>query len=185
MARDRNPTVFPATSYGVIVDNRFVNAASVEVEGLDLSARYQFDLAAGQAMIDTTITHLLTNNRQITAASPTERLLGDPNFPARWRGRAGTQWIRGPVTLGLAANYVSGGTDPLTNRGIDDWTTFDGQVRYDFAAGWGEDLSLSLNVLNLSNATPPFYDSPNGLGFDGANTNALGRQVSLQLVKRW
>ena len=180
-----NPTVFPATSYGVIVDNRFVNAASVEVEGLDLSARYQFDLAAGQAMIDTTITHLLTNNRQITAASPTERLLGDPNFPARWRGRAGTQWIRGPVTLGLAANYVSGGTDPLTNRGIDDWTTFDGQVRYDFAAGWGEDLSLSLNVLNLSNATPPFYDSPNGLGFDGANTNALGRQVSLQLVKRW
>ena len=58
-------------------------------------------------------------------------------------------------------------------------------MRYDFAAGWGEGLSLSLNVLNLSNAAPPFYDSPNGVGFDGANTNALGRQVSLQLVKRW
>ena len=89
------------------------------------------------------------------------------------------------ITLGLIANYVSGGRDPLTNRQIDDWATFDGQVRYDFAAGWGEGLSLSLNVLNLSNAEPPFYDSPNGVGFDGANTNALGRQVSLQLVKRW
>nr|WP_314121544.1 TonB-dependent receptor [uncultured Brevundimonas sp.] len=180
-----NPTVFPATSYGVIVDNRFVNAANVEVEGLDLSARYRFELGAGQEMIDGTLTRLLTNDRQITSASPTEHLLGDPNFPARWRGRAGSQWIRGPITLGLIANYVSGGRDPLTNRQIDDWATFDGQVRYDFAAGWGEGLSLSLNVLNLSNAEPPFYDSPNGVGFDGANTNALGRQVSLQLVKRW
>lgn len=180
-----NPTVFPATSYGVIVDNRFVNAASVEVEGLDLSARYRFDLAAGQATVDGTITHLLTNDRQITAASPTEHLLGDPNFPARWRGRAGTQWSRGPITLGLAANYVSGGRDPLSNREVDDWTTFDGQVRYDFGAAWGEGLSLTLNVLNLSNSAPPFYDSPNGVGFDGANTNALGRQMSLQLVKRW
>lgn len=180
-----NPTVFPATSYGVIVDNRFVNAASIEVEGLDLSARYRFELATGQVMIDGTITHLLTNDRQITTASPVERLLGDPNFPARWRARAGTQWVRGPITLGLIANYVSGGRDPLSNRQIDDWTTFDGQVRYDFATGWGEGLSLALNVLNLANAAPPFYDSPNGVGFDGANTNALGPQLSLQLVKRW
>lgn len=180
-----NPTVFPATSYGVIVDNRFVNAASIEVEGLDLSARYRFELATGQVMIDGTITHLLTNDRQITTASPVERLLGDPNFPARWRARAGTQWVRGPITLGLIANYVSGGRDPLSNRQIDDWTTFDGQVRYDFATGWGEGLSLALNVLNLANAAPPFYDSSNGVGFDGANTNALGPQLSLQLVKRW
>lgn len=70
-------------------------------------------------------------------------------------------------------------------RQIDDWTTFDGQVRYDFAADWGEGLSLALNILNLANAAPPFYDSPNGVAFDGANTNALGRQVSLQLTKRW
>lgn len=180
-----NPAVFPATSYGVIVDNRFVNAAGVEVEGLDVSARYVFELGSGHATIDGTVTHLLTNDREITAASPTEDLLGDPNFPARWRGRAGGQWVRGPVTLGLIANYVSGGRDPLTNRQIDDWATFDGQLRYDFKHGWGEGLSLTLNVLNVSNAEPPFYDAPSGIGYDGANTNILGRQFSLQLVKRW
>ena len=180
-----NPAVFPATAYGAIVDNRFVNAAAVEVEGLDLSARYRFDLGAGQATLDGMITHLLTNDRLITAASPVEDLLGDPNFPARWRGRTGGQWARGPLTIGLIANYVSGGRDPLTNRQIDDWATFDGQLRYEFQSGWGEGLSLSLNVLNLSNAEPPFYDGPGGIAYDPANTNALGRQVSLQLVKRW
>ena len=54
-----------------------------------------------------------------------------------------------------------------------------------FATDWGEGLSLALNILNVANAAPPFYDSPNGVGFDGANTNALGRQISLQLTKRW
>ena len=180
-----NPAVFPATSYGVIVDNRFVNASGVEVEGLDLAARYRFELGAGQAMIDGAVTHLLTNDRTITAASPTEDLLGDPNFPARWRGRAGGQWMSGALTVGLIANYVSGGRDPLSNRQIDDWATFDGQVRYDFESGWREGLSVTLNVLNLSNAAPPFYDAPGGIGFDGANANVFGRQISLQLVKRW
>lgn len=180
-----NPAVFPATSYAVVVDNRFVNAAGVEVEGLDLSARYRFDLGSGRALVDGTITHLLTNERTITAASPTDNLLGDPNFPARWRGRVGGQWISGPLTLGLIANYVSGGRDPIGGRGIDDWTTFDGQVRYDFPDGWGEGLSLTFNVLNLWNSEPPFYDSTSGIGYDPANTNVFGRQLSLQLVKRW
>ncbi|WP_404417761.1 TonB-dependent receptor domain-containing protein [Brevundimonas vesicularis] len=153
-----NPLVYPATAYGVIVDNRFVNAAGVEVEGLDLSVRYAFTMLDGEMRLDGSVTHLLTNDREITAASPTEDLLGDPNFPARWRGRAGAQWTRGPLTLGLIGNYVSGGRDPLTNRQIDDWTTFDGQLRFDLPAAWTEGLSVSLNILNLSNAEPPFYD---------------------------
>ncbi len=179
-----SPTVMPVTAYGVVVDNRFVNAAAVEVEGLDLSARYRFELGAGQMLVDGSLTHLLTNDRQITAASPNEDLLGDPHFPARWRGRMGGQWSSGPLTLGLIANYVSGGRDPVGGRGVDDWLTFDGQVRYD-VEGWGDGLSLSLNVLNLANAEPPFYDASRGIGYDAANTNALGRQISLQLVKRW
>ncbi|HBI18893.1 MAG TPA: TonB-dependent receptor, partial [Brevundimonas sp.] len=178
-----NPAVFPATAYGVVVDNRFVNAAGVEVEGIDLSARYRFDWAGGQALIDGTVTRLLANDRSLTTAAPTEDLLGDPNFPSRWRGRAGTQWTRGPLTFGLSANYVSGGRDPVGGRRIDDWTTFDGQLRYDF--GDADDLSLTVNVLNLANTEPPFYDSVQGVAFDAANTSALGRQMSLQLVKRW
>jgi iron complex outermembrane recepter protein len=179
-----NPDVFPATAYGAVVDNRFVNAAEVEVEGIDLSARYSFELGGGEVRIDGSVTHVLTNDRTITAAAPTEDLLGDPHFPARWRGRLGGQWSRGALTLGLIANHVSGGYDPLGSRSIDAWTTFDGQIRYDFER-WSDGLSLALNVLNIANAEPPFYDAASGIGYDPANTNVLGRQISLQLVKRW
>ncbi|WP_292019422.1 MULTISPECIES: TonB-dependent receptor [unclassified Brevundimonas] len=180
-----NPNVFPATAYGAVIDNRYVNASALEVEGLDLSTRYRFTLGSDDISLDATVTHLLTNDRTVTAASPTEDLLGAPNFPARWRGRFGAQWLRGPLTLGGALNHVSGGRDRVNGRGIDDWITIDGQVRYDLQNGWGEGLSLTLNVLNLTNEEPPFYDAPAGIGYDAANTNVLGRQISLQLVKRW
>ncbi|MGK2257019.1 MAG: iron complex outermembrane receptor protein [Brevundimonas sp.] len=180
-----NPNVFPATAYGAVIDNRFVNAAIVEVSGLDLATRYRFDWAGGAVSLDASVTHLLTNDRVNTPTSPTEDLLGVPNFPASWRGRVGGQWVRGPLTLGGAINHVSGGENPDSGRGIDDWITLDGQVRYDFPDGWGEGLSVTLNVLNLTNEEPPFYDAPAGIGYDAANTNVLGRQLSLQLVKRW
>lgn len=179
------PGIFPAAAYGVVVDSRYVNAAKVEVEGIDLAARYAFELQGGRALLDGTLTHLLANDRQITAAAPSDDLLGDPNFPAKWRGRVSGSWSRGRLTLGVAANYVSGGRDPLGGRSIDDWTTFDAQARLDLEDGWGEGLSVTLNVLNVANAEPPFYDAPRGIGYDAANANVLGRQLSLQLVKRW
>lgn len=180
-----NPNVFPATAYGAVIDNRYVNASAVEVEGIDLAARQRFTFVFGEIALDAAVTRLLKNERTITPASPTEDLLGRPNFPARWRGRFGAQWTRGPVTLGGAVNHVSGARDPVGGRALDDWITLDGQVRYDFDAGWGQGLSLTLNVLNLANEEPPFYDAPAGIGYDAANTNVLGRQISFQLVKRW
>lgn len=180
-----NPDVFPATAYGAVVDNRFVNASRLEVEGVDVSARYAFDLGPGQVLVDGTVTRLLHYDRNLTETSPTESLVGTPNFPARWRGRIGGQWVNGPITVGLNANHVSGGHDPVGGRDIANWTTLDGQFRYDFADGWGEGLSVTLDIINLANTEPPFYDSPAGFGYDAANTDILGRRLSLQLVKRW
>lgn len=181
------PDYFPAEAYGAIVDTRYVNAAALEVEGVDLSGSYAFELAGGELALDATTTRLFLYDRQITPDSPFEALVGVPNFPVEWRGRFGGVWTRGPLSLGLAANHVAGGFDPVGDRPIGSWTTLDGQVRYDFpeAAGTLKGLSLTLNVLNLLNEEPPFYDAPQGLGYDAANTNVLGRQLSLQLVKRW
>lgn len=180
-----NPNVFPATAYGAVVDNRFVNATRLEVEGIDVAARYAFDLGPGAASIDGSVTRLLRYDRNLTEASPTEALVGTPNFPARWRGRIGGQWTKGALTFRLNANHVSGGRDPVGGRSIDDWTTFDGQIRYDVPDGWAEGVSVTLDVINLANAEPPFYDSSAGFGYDAANTDIFGRRISLQLVKRW
>nr|WP_246371140.1 TonB-dependent receptor [Phenylobacterium haematophilum] len=46
-------------------------------------------------------------------------------------------------------------------------------------------LSVALNVQNLFDSDPPFYDGPTGIGYDPANADPLGRFVSLQLTKRW
>ncbi len=175
------PGVFPATAYGVVVDTRYVNAAEVRVEGIDVSARLGFDAWGGEVSIDTTLTRLLDNERKVTPSAPFDDLLGDPKFPARWRGRAGAEWSRGPITFGLAANYVSGGRNPLGGQTIDDWTTFDGQARYEVSDG----VAVTVTVRNLTNAEPPFFDAPQGIGYDAANTDVLGRQVAVQLVRRW
>ena len=48
-----------------------------------------------------------------------------------------------------------------------------------------ESLDLALSVRNLFDAEPPFYDAPQGIGYDPANADPLGRVISLQLTKRW
>lgn len=181
------PDIFPAESYGAVIDARFVNAATLIVEGIDASVSYRFDVGGGSANLQGGFTYLDKYDRQVTPTSSFDRLLGTPQFPASWRGRAGGLWSRGRVSLGFHANYVGGSNDPVSGDEIGDWLTFDGQARVDLSSGRGpdRDLSLTLNVLNLLNEDPPFYDASRGIGFDAANTNILGRQVSLQLVKRW
>ena len=72
---------------------------------------------------------------------------------------------------------------------IASWTTVDVTANYlfDFDHGPLSDASVELAVTNLMNRSPPYV--PNavypGIDFDGANANALGRFVSVQLAKRW
>ena len=181
------PDIFPAASYGAVIDARYVNAASLVVEGVDLSAAYRFNLASGALDLSGSATYLDRYDRRVTPTSASEALVDTPHFPTSWRGRAGAQWSGDGISLGLHANHVGGSRDPISGQAVGDWLTFDGQARLDFSSGRrsDRDLSLVLNVLNLFNEEPPFYDASRGIGFDAANTNVLGRQVSLQLTRRW
>lgn len=181
------PDAFPATAYGAVVDARYVNAASVEVEGVDLAARYRFATPGGSMSLGGDLTWLSRFERQVTPTSPVIDLVGQATYPMALRARAEAAWTRGPLTLSTAANYVDGGDDPTSSRDIDSWTTFDVQARYDFSdtAGPAQGLSLTFNVINLANEAPPFYNSPRGIAYDAANANMLGRQISLQLLKHW
>jgi outer membrane receptor protein involved in Fe transport len=87
------------------------------------------------------------------------------------------------MTGGL--NYVD---DYKTTLGasVDSWTTIDAQVAWRAqGAGWSKGLAAAFSVQNLFAADPPFYDDPQGVGYDTANADPLGRFVSLQLTKRW
>jgi hypothetical protein len=176
--------LFPATSYGAIVDARYVNTAKVQVEGLDLSAGYGFNLAGNAFDLDVNLTWLERFDAQPTPTSPTVSQLDRPNFPVGLRGRASASWSRGPWTVSPSLNHVGDYAD-LTGRRIGSWSTADVLVRFAPAGGLLDGTAVSLTVHNLFDRDPPFYDAPEGIAYDAANANVLGRFISLQLTKAW
>lgn len=180
-------SLYPVEAYGAIVDARQVNAAVTSLEGVDFDVRYRRPWLAGELSIEAHASHLSNFERQYTATSPKEALVGQPNFPTAWRGRGDVSWTGGDLTFGLSANFVDGGFDAVRRASIGSWTTFDGILRWDIngTAGLSQDVSLTLVGENLLDEDPPFYDSARGLGYDAANANVLGRRFSIQMTKRW
>jgi outer membrane receptor protein involved in Fe transport len=73
---------------------------------------------------------------------------------------------------------------------IGSWTTADIQLGYDLGrSGVLKGARVLLSVQNVFDRDPPFVkDSPasvTGLHYDSTNASAVGRFISLQLVKDW
>jgi outer membrane receptor protein involved in Fe transport len=67
---------------------------------------------------------------------------------------------------------------------ITSWTTVDLSASYRFNTLNG--TSILLAATNVMNKAPPYVDDPiTALHYDGANANALGRVISLQVVAKW
>ncbi len=189
LATSTSAGLYPTNAYTAIVDGRNVNTGGLHVQGLDLSARYGLGLAGGQLDLSSTVTYLLDYERKVTPDAAWLALLNTAGQPVDLRAKAGATWTRGPWALTAGLNYVD---DYATAQGarIDSWTTADAQVAWrpqstGLGEGLGKGLSLALSVQNLFDADPPFYDAPQGVGYDPANADPLGRFVSLQLTKRW
>jgi outer membrane receptor protein involved in Fe transport len=87
--------------------------------------------------------------------------------------------------LGLSVNYLDEFAD-LDGRKIEPWTTADVRAAWrPDDAGWRNGLEVSVSVRNLFDADAPFYDNPQGIGYDPANADVVGRFVAAQITKRW
>jgi len=175
---------YPAASYGAIVDARYVNAARVEVEGVDVNARYAFDIGPHAYDLGLTASYLDRFDSRITADAAAVSLRNRPNYPVGLRGRGLAGWSRGAWSASTAIQYVDSYRDLAGSR-IGSWTTADVQLRYAPETGPLQGSAVALTVQNLFDRDPPFYDAPEGVGYDAANTNVLGRFVSLQLTRTW
>lgn len=178
------PGVLPADAYGVIVDARWLNTASVEVRGIDGYIAYDRDLAGGDLTLEASGSYMTDYRRRITSAAPTLDLVDTYGFPVDLRGTMSARWAIEDVSIRTAVNHVSGYRD-LRNARIGSWTTTDVQLGWTPSSGWGEGLSLTASVRNLFDLDPPFYDAVTGIGFDAGQADPLGRTFSLQLTKRW
>lgn len=188
MAASTSPNIglFPAEAYRAIIDARFVNTGSVRVRGLDVSGGYAFDRGADSFSLTASLSYIADYERRFTPAAPSVESLNLPGQPIDLRGRASAAWSRGDYGASLALNYVDDYKSE-TGRKIDAWVTTDLQLSWtpQTTSPGLDGLSLALNLQNLFDQDPPFYDGPQGIGYDPANADPLGRYVSLQLTKRW
>lgn len=178
------PGVLPADAFGVIVDARWLNTASVEVRGLDGYAAYDRALAGGELTLEATASYMTDYKRRITSTAPTIDLVDTYGFPVDLRGTVSGRWARDDLSLRVAVNHVGGYRD-LQDARIGSWTTTDMQVGWTPSGSWGEGLNLIASVRNVFDADPPFFDAITGIGFDAGQADPLGRTFALQLTKRW
>jgi outer membrane receptor protein involved in Fe transport len=177
--------VFPPESYGAIADDRFVNTTTLDVEGLDLTGRDQVDVGSDRLIFGANASYMIRYAQQTTPSSSVVDEVNVANFPLRFRGRMTADWTHGRLTSGLALNYTGAYHDTLGAH-IASQSTVDFQMRLaptDTGAFRG--LSIALNVRNLFDTSPPFYNNPVGIGYDAANADPIGRYVSLQLTRAW
>jgi iron complex outermembrane recepter protein len=180
-----NTDIYDVTDYRAIVEARNVNTGSLEVEGLDATAAYKTTLLRDPLALNASLSWLTHYKRRTTPASVETELAGHAGFPADLRARLSASWTRGAFGASAALNHVGDSTTD-TGRRVKPWTTIDAQLRWEPASLHGADgMAWSLNVQNLFDQAPPFYDNPLAIGYDPANADPLGRMVTLQLTKAW
>lgn len=176
--------LFPASAYGAIVDARYVNTARLQVEGLDVGLDAGF--SHGSHRFDVTGA-LSWMTRFEAAATPTAAPVSQldlPGYPLGLRARSQASWSYGDWGAALSLNYTGDYAD-LDGRRIGSWLTTDLQLRLAPRTGGWSGASWALNIRNLFDRSPPFHDAPQGVAYDAANADVLGRTVSLQLTQRW
>ncbi len=181
-----NATLFPPNAYAFIVDGREVNTGGLEVRGLDLTGGYELRLGERDHLrLDGEATILVDYLQQVTPTAPATSLLNTGGQPVSVRARGGATWTHGPFESTLTVNYT-GGYHDVTGRPVSSWTTADLQLLWrPTTIKLLDRTSVALNLLNLADSAPPFFNAPQGVGYDPANANPLGRVISFQVIRRW
>lgn len=171
-----------------IVDNRFVNASTQRVKGVDLSGSYGFALADGRMALRGSISWL-DSERALTATSSYFDVAGVLFYPAKLNSRAGVVWNRNGFTASAFGNYRSGVENIVAGTKGASFTTFDTTLRYDTDLGdtFLSDMSFEFSAQNIFNRAPPLYGVTDltNVPYDSANYSAIGRYISVSISKRW
>jgi outer membrane receptor protein involved in Fe transport len=177
---------FPVDRIAAVVDGRYVNTASTDIRGIDMTLGYTAKRGPDTFSLDANATYLLAWRQRTT---PTSAAIDQRNLsgqPVDFRGRATASWQHGGLNALIGLNYVDRYRSAITHVRIGSWTTVDARVAWTppKSSPVG-DATIALVAQNLFDRAPPFYDSTAGVGYDAANSDATGRFVSLQLTKRW
>ncbi|MEO6152675.1 MAG: TonB-dependent receptor [Croceibacterium sp.] len=172
------------------------NASDVRQDGIDVMAEYRFSAGPHQFAISGSFSKILGNDTQIVAGGAVIDGRDIINYPVSMRGRGSVNWRYEALSITPSFNYIGPYTNnlPISVNGIalpvariPSWTTFDLNVVLDVGklATWGRDLTVALNVRNITGKNPPVVLSANGNAFDTQNANPFGTIANLQVTKRF
>lgn len=183
------------------------NALNLEVEGVDGSIDYSFDTDVGRFSLNAVASLKTKFDQQVGTGGAHFSVLGTTGFNTTFPSieldsRTGVSWASKfgvvadlfwnhtssyhnwsgttvtPITKNAAGVPTGGGDKVKANN------TFDGHLAYNFTGeGYTKDLQVYLDVQNIFDRDPPFYNNANG--FDPFGGNPLGRLTSVGFRKRW
>src|SRR5262249_55244585 len=189
----QNPFGITPDQVQAIVDVETQNLAVTSVSGVDLHASYSFQPRVGRVTATADGTYLLHDRVGITATAPQLAVLNTIGHPVSKRMRSSLGWQVGSLSTTAFCNFTGRYTNNsvVPHRAIASWITFDFQVSLTTAQqshGLLSGMTVALTGLNIFDRAPPFAENAQGLypfGYDPTNANALGREVSLTLSKKW
>lgn len=166
----------------------FINASSIETQGVDLSARYGRDLWGGRASAAADWTYVDRYDIRLNASADAVSGVGSTNLNnigrslPRNRGELVLDWRDGRQALTGLVHYTAGYANDrsgITDASIASQTTID----LLYTRSVGTDIDLTLGAVNVADKAPPLAQF--AFGYDPVVADPRGRVISLGLTKRF
>lgn len=166
----------------VFVD--FVNASSIETDGIDITAQYNIETNVG--VVTPFLDYTRVFNYDIDdpqagqvegAGSRNQTNFGRPTPETRYT--TGIEYAGSRFTSRIAYRYISSYIDDVNDENIGSFGSIDAQVNFNLA----DNFSATVGVTNLSDEEPPLVAEIGG--FDTLTHDPRGRVLYVQLSSKW
>ncbi len=170
------------------VTTNYFNAASVDTDGLDVEAGYNFPASdIGEMSLTLAATHMLSY--EIPVAGDVVGLFNHDNFARslpETKANTTFRWSNGDHNASIAARYISSyettraGAPAGYSNNIDSMVTWDLQYNYELAIA-DATARITLGMLNATDEEPPrVWDAAN-FSYDPRQHDARGRMAYLSV----
>ncbi len=165
------------------IDIRPLNAGETETQGIEYSARGEFEVGGGKLVADVNVSELLVKKSRLIASAPfgaseVGRFTRASDIGLKWKSTAALSYNKGKWTGRVSQLYRAGYMDYVPpgiangsyfpfaldyNPKVSEYITYNVSLTYRY----NKDLTIIAGIKNLLNQDPPFsiaYDTNTGAG---------------------